>query len=485
MTDLNPCIIGISQKTWREEEGDAPHPALQCIERSLEALANTGANDIVGRIDEINIVYPISWSYDDLAAEVKSGIDNPDCDVRVSGLSGTSPQKFVNEAAESILSGKRNLVLVCGAEAFATRKRAKKENRDTGWPRGEKKGMPPFEDPFHPAEINHQVFQAYTTFATLDSARRALTDLAPEKYRKEEARMMATLSKVAANNPHAWFREERNSDDLFNLEGNDRLVAYPFSKNTMAFMDVDMSAALVIASDQLANELDVPQNQRIYINGWGYAKDIPYIAQRDQLGESKAMKTASQQALQRAGITIDQIKLLDLYSCFASNLNFTCDALGISTDDPRGLTITGGLPYFGGPGNNYTSHSIASMVDQLRNAPGEYGMISAVGMHMTNHAFGVYSTNNTEIIPAEAATKYTASHQLLETASGPATLIACTVEHQRDGISILAVCEMENGDRCYARSTDEALANLLEQEECIGKTVTLTTNKKICRFSLK
>jgi len=26
--------------------------------------------------------------------------------------------------------------------------------------------------------------------------------------------------------------------------------------------------------------------------------------------------------------------------------------MGLATDDVRGLTLTGGLPFFGGPGNN-------------------------------------------------------------------------------------------------------------------------------------
>ena len=36
--------------------------------------------------------------------------------------------------------------------------------------------------------------------------------------------------------------------------------------------------------------------------------------------------------------------------------------LGIDGDDPRGLTLTGGLPYFGGPGNSYSLHGIAETV---------------------------------------------------------------------------------------------------------------------------
>ena len=92
-----------------------------------------------------------------------------------------------------------------------------------------------------------------------------------------------------------------------------------------------------------------------------------------------------------AGVGIDEIAHLDLYSCFGSSVSFACDALGLSAGDSRPLTVTGGLPFFGGAGNNYLSHSVATMVEKLRREPSVHGMVSGVGMHMTNHVFGIYS----------------------------------------------------------------------------------------------
>ena len=40
--------------------------------------------------------------------------------------------------------------------------------------------------------------------------------------------------------------------------------------------------------------------------------------------------------------------------------------LGVPSDGSRPLTVTGGLPYFGGAGNNYALHAIATMVQRLR-----------------------------------------------------------------------------------------------------------------------
>jgi len=67
-------------------------------------------------------------------------------------------------------------------------------------------------------------------------------------------------------------------------------------------------------------------------------------------------------ALDAAGVGIDDVGLIDLYSCFPSAVQIAAASLGLSLDEPGRLTVTGGLPDFGGPGNNYTTHAIACLM---------------------------------------------------------------------------------------------------------------------------
>ena len=53
--------------------------------------------------------------------------------------------------------------------------------------------------------------------------------------------------------------------------------------------------------------------------------------------------------------------------------------IGLAEDDPRPISVTGGLPFFGGPGNNYVTHSIAEMMNVVRGKPGSFGMVTANG----------------------------------------------------------------------------------------------------------
>lgn len=66
--------------------------------------------------------------------------------------------------------------------------------------------------------------------------------------------------------------------------------------------------------------------------------------------------------------------------------------IGIAEDDKRPISVTGGLPFFGGPGNNYVTHSIAEMMNVVRKVPGSFGMVTANGNYLTKHSAGLYST---------------------------------------------------------------------------------------------
>ena len=98
------------------------------------------------------------------------------------------------------------------------------------------------------------------------------------------------------------------------------------------------------------------------------------------------------------------------------------------------LTVTGGLPFAGGAGSNYMLHSIAAMLDVLRDDPGSLGLVTGVGMHMTKHVVGLYSTAPPPagaVAPSEAMPA-PATLPITGTCTGDATVAAYTVAHGRD-----------------------------------------------------
>ena len=143
-------------------------------------------------------------------------------------------------------------------------------------------------------------FQAYLTFAMFDVARRAHLKISPEENLRQAGELFASMTKVAAGNPNAWFRRERSADELIDICEANRLIAHPYPKNLVAIMDVDMASGLLIASHEKAEALGVPRDRRVYLRGWCEAKDPLYVAERHELWRSVAMKEAGQAAMSAA-----------------------------------------------------------------------------------------------------------------------------------------------------------------------------------------
>jgi acetyl-CoA C-acetyltransferase len=260
------------------------------------------------------------------------------------------------------------------------------------------------------------------------------------------------------------------------------MVGYPYTKYMVAIMDIDMAAALIVTSHERADALGVPAGLRVYLRGWCYATDPVYVAEHREMWRSPAMAAAASAAAQQANVAIDDLAHFDLYSCFGSSLNFARDALGLEPDDARPLSVTGGLPYHGGPGSGYMTHSIAQMARVLRGDPGALGMVSGVGMTMTKHVFGVYSTTPAAVTPPDQMSVQAALDEvdqavIADTWDGDATVAAYSVVHGRDGGPewALLVCDVESDGSCrtYARSSDAELMACAESEELVGQRVQL------------
>lgn len=485
----SPCVIGVGRRTWHPEDvgaAGAPEPLEMWEQVVRQAASDSGAPQVLDRLDSAQIVYCQSWPYDDPVGRLVDRIGGGCAPMHrhYSGIGGTTPQVLVQNAAESIVRGELDCALVVGAESLATVKSLKKAGERPPWSFRDPDKKPfPFEAPFHPAEIAHEVFQAWLTFAVFDNAWRAGHALGLDEHRRRLGEMWAGFNAVAAKNPDAWFRTARDAAEIATPTPSNRMVGYPYTKYMVSVMDVDMAAAVILTSRETADTLGVPAEQRVYLRGWCYATDPIYVAEHDDMSRSPAMEAASREALRLAGVGVDDIAHLDLYSCFASSVNFARDALGLADDDPRELTVTGGLPYHGGAGSDYLTHSIATMVDVLRSDPGSAGLVTGVGMHMTKHVFGVYSTTpGPPSIPDSEAVQSRLDdggrRAIVDTYAGDARVVAYSVVHGRDGAPEwgLLVVELADGSRTYAKALDAGFLASAEEVELVGRTVRVQTD---------
>ncbi len=462
--DRAPCIIGVARQTWRDRSAPEPLAMWETVARA--AFEDAGNAAALGRLGSIRIVYCQSWEYDDPCRRLadRLGADPPDR--RYSGLGGSVPNRLVADAAEAMGRGELDLALVVGGEALATRRQVTAP--DWSHPPAE---ASPFPISLVREEAANGIYQAYLTFALLDTARRAHLGFTVEEHRSWLGRLLAPLTAVAARDPeHAWFPVARDAAEIATVSASNRMVATPYTKLMTAIMDVDMAAAVLLATEACADDLGVPADRRVYLRGSGSAAEPAPMAARPELWRSPALAAAAGSAL--GGMPGDEVAHLDLYSCFASSLAFASDALGLG--DRRDLTVTGGLPYHGGPGSDYGTHALAAMTKVLRADPGSTGLVTGVGMHMQSHSATRWSTTPGDLAPLAPAPTLP-SVAVRSDAEGPATVATFSTAYSREGPEATSlICDLPDGSRCYAR-LDEPVP---DGEDLEGASVQLAPGKR-------
>lgn len=162
------------------------------------------------------------------------------------------------------------------------------------------------------------------------------------------AELFAPLSHVAATHPHAALREAFTPEQLLAISDRNRLVAQPYRKLLVARDLVNQGAAVLVTSVGRAASLGVPQDRWVSLHGHCDTVERPLL-ERPDLGAYPAAVAAIGSALGLAGVGLDEVRHLDLYSCFPIAVSAVCDGLGLAADDPRGLTLTGDCPTSAGP----------------------------------------------------------------------------------------------------------------------------------------
>jgi acetyl-CoA C-acetyltransferase len=484
-----PVIVGVGQSSERLGEPGYRRrsPVDLAADAAREALADTGADQaaVAAAIDTVAGVRQFENSSPGARAPLgrsdnyprsvagRIGASPARAVLEVSG--GQGPQHLVNEFAAAIAAGRGEVVLLFGSEAISTiEHHAKAEERPDFTEHAEGS----MEDRGYGLKglvsrhlAAHGLTGAPSQYALIDNARRARLKQTREEYAAAMGALFAPFTKVAAANPHASAPVERSAAELVTPTAANRPIADPYTRYIVAREKVNQGAAVLLMSVAAARRLGVPEDRRVFLHGHADLRERALIERAD-LSASPASVMAARHALEVAGITADDLATIDLYSCFPAPVFNICDGLGIAPDDPRGLTLTGGLPFFGGAGNNYSMHAIAETVQRARSTPGSFGFVGANGGIMSKYSAGVYSTTPRPWQPDDSSglqaeiDRWPAPEQAWE-ADGWATVETYTVRYSRDGKRTgIVIGRLEaDGRRFVAQGDDDGLLGLLTAGE--------------------
>ncbi|KPF63534.1 acetyl-CoA acetyltransferase [Porphyrobacter sp. AAP60] len=497
--DNTPVIIGVGQ--YSERVGEPGYAALSYMDlagRALaEAIADSGASgSVADAIDTLAAIRAFEMSRPDRKPPFGAADNVPRAIAKRVGANparailtttgGQANQQLVGEFAQAIAAGESQCAVIVGSEAISTVLALSAKGETPDW--SEEIGGD-FEDQgfgvdelMEPALFAHGASGAIPLYALAENARRHRLGMGLEEYRLEIGTLFAPFTRVAAANPHSAAPVVRTAEELATVTDRNRIVAEPYPRMTVARDQVNQAAAIIVCSAGLARQLGVPEDKWVHIHAVTAATELK-LSQRPDLAGNPASLASVDAALARAGKGMADMVYLDFYSCFAIPVFNQCDHFGLAVDDPRGLTLTGGLPFFGGAGNNYSAHAIAEAVQRVRGDRGSFALVGANGGWMSKYATGIYSTEPADWSANDRFAVLPKATDTVALAKGPvdsAVVETYTINRSPKGAEAIFIGRSDAGERVVGNAdlADPATAAAFEGGEPFGARLALTQDDR-------
>ena len=469
-----PVLVGVGTAS-----ADAEAVELMA-EATVRALADAGGRGLGALVDRVAVPQG-SWTYPDPARLVATRIGAPAATTQLVEL-GIPQQSLINDALAAVLSGASEVAVVVGGEAkrwARDREKAGHAPTETAQPGAtpdvlRRRGGPLLE----PVEVAHRLWDPVQQYAMIDNALRAAEGRSLTDQRAEIDGLWERMSDVSAANPAAAFGGHRDAIWLATPSPDNRPLAFPYNKWHSTQWTVNQAAALVICSVGAARRAGVPEDRWVFPRVGLESSHAVSVLCRGRIGEWPAMEVLGGTAAARIGRRLDEVDVVELYSCFPSAVRVQQRALGLPLDGTP--TVTGGMAFAGGPFNNAVLQSVAAVVPRLRDDPGTLGAVTTVSGLLTKPGLGIWSARPDGRPPllsdlayeVASVTDVVEAVETLDGYEGPGTVATCTVTYDgMDPVRVVAVCDTADGRRCVALSEDPDLAAAICAQEFVGTEV--------------
>jgi len=467
-----PVLVGVGAVVQREDD---PRVAREPLDLMAEALVraadDAGAPALLARADAIRAPRGF-WDYGDPCRQLaeRFGATGARTEIAEVGILQTTT---VGRAAADVLAGRADVVLIAGAEDRHRAQRAMRAGVEPTYTRRLELSpdvvLRPSTEILHAAELACGLAMPVGQYAIIENALRAADGLSLEAHAATVAELWAGLSRIAAGNPDAWTREPVDADAIRRAP----MLAVPYTRRHTSQWNVDQAAALVVCSLATADALGVPADRRVFPHAVADANHMVALSERRRLHRSPGFALAGARVLRHAGVGLDAVRHLDLYSCFPSAVRVQQRELGVPPG--RAVSVTGGMAFAGGPLNSYVLHALVTMARVLRADPGSLGLVTAVSGIVTKQGASLWSSappaaafrhhdvtaeavRQTEIVPVEVE------------ATGDATVasytVLCASGAPAQGV---LVCDLADGRRTLRATRDPGLVAAMATEEFCGR----------------
>ena len=475
-----PVLVGIGIATQREDD---PARAKEPIDLMLAAVRNAGADALpspaallagVGRI----AVPKGRWRYQNPGGEIARAIAAERA-VSVFASVGVLQQTLIGDACRAIAEGEADTTLVVGGDAGYRILRAiingvrAEERQQHDAPQ---LTLSPKDELRHPAELRAGIKMPVGLYAIIESAYRAKNGWSVASHRDRLARMYSRFSEIGAANPSAWNRKRIDADTIRNPSERNAMQAFPYTKLHCSTWNVDQAGALLFCSVKRADELGIAHEKRVYPLASTESNHMAAVVTRADIAACPGAGIAGRAALDAAELSLADVDLVELYTCFPVAVETYAAELGLSVE--RDLTVTGSMAFAGGPYNNYVLQATCRMAELLRQGRGRYGLVSSVSGVLTKQGFGLWSTQPgpkgfvlhdvSESVARRVGTK-----PIVNPSGGEGVVAGYTVLYERSQPPRGVVAADVEGARAVVQTQDAALVAQMEAVEFCGARIRL------------
>jgi acetyl-CoA C-acetyltransferase len=477
-----PVIVGASQVLNQPADLADVVDAIGLMEQALVGAArDAGSARLLPAIDRLAVVQG-RWRWPDPARLVADRVGAASARTVFAMACGSTPQDLVSDAGRRVLAGEADVVAICGGEWTDGRRRL----RQAGHPLPVTQQLDGVPDEHFgrnrvwesPEESSRGFSEPLFIYAMFESAIAAARGESWDETRTRVAAISQRLNDAAASLAMGWRRDRVTMDELLVPSDENRMVVYPYTKWMVANPNVDLAFGLIMCAAEVADRLAIAHDRWIFPVAAASCVDHCWFTELGRFDQSPHHRLTACAALAASGLSIDDVEHLDLYSCFPSVIQLEADALGI---DPRSrdITVTGGMPFFGGPLASYMGHAIVRTVELLREGPDSNALCVGNGGYMNKLASGIYSGSPgaapfrvEDVSTAASATPHRRSSFA---AVDRATVEASTVVFDRAGPQLALVSTIaETGERIVGSSHDQDVMATLLSDSWVGRDAAVT-----------
>jgi acetyl-CoA C-acetyltransferase len=486
LAPTTPVIVGVG---FRQDKSDDPTQCPEAyrlmVDAARAAADDAGSGELLAQIESISVTQGL-WLYRNPGKLIGEALGCPSARSIVAGL-GVLQLTPLIDLCRAIAAGEQEVGLVAGGEAkYRALRSAITQTPITDTAQDERTPPPDLRhtspDPVcADLETTRGLQSPIAFFAVIESALRHRQGLSVEEHRDALARLYRDFSAVAASNPHAWSREAVPAEEIRDATAQNAMQAFPYTKRHCSQWNVNRAVAILVCSARKAAELRLPRARWIFPLAAVEAKHVVVLAQQRRLYSHPGTVMAGERALELAGAAAGDVTAAELYSCFPSAVQSFALDLPLAPECP--LTVTGGMPFAGGPFNHFSLEGVARMVEVLRAdeasaAPGRrIGLVANLSGIFGKQACALFSNlPNPRGYGYDDVTAAVAERDVPLPLNGdyvgPATIVGYTVVFEKGQVSHgVAICETPGGERTVARNDDEALLGEMMRREFCGCAV--------------